>query len=244
MDGRRCALRCDAVVLALLLVLALPPGAALAQSPEVKLRVTGYFSTLTGRQGGTDFARGNASMYGLTLTVNSRRTPWGGGLEYITGSLRNGEGIWAGMQSGDTRFVNAWASYNLLHGRQTDTRLDVFAGWNKNRWQVTNVAGFRETFRADGFMIGASTYVPLGGGFEFWGRAAYVPGANVSLENGIGATSTGNIFDWAAALSYEHGPWLASLGYRVKKDRANNNVRCPDCEFGWRGVTLGVQYSF
>ena len=97
------ARRSAAIVLVLLLVVVLAPRPVFAQSPEIKLRVTGYLATLTGRQGGVDFARGNSTMYGLTLTANSRRTPWGGGLEYITGSLNNGEGIWTGLQSADTR---------------------------------------------------------------------------------------------------------------------------------------------
>jgi len=236
--------RIGAVVLVLVLTLGAVPGDAEAQTPKVEIRLTGYFGSLSGNVGSSQFARANYSLYGPQATIYYPNSGLGFGGELLTGSMSSGEGIWLAAQRLDAKLFSAWVSYNFLHAQQTPAQLNVWAGYGKSKWDVTNSGGSQEVYRNRGFMLGVALYAPLGNGFEVGGRLAYTPAANVSLENGgVTNNATGSSVDYTLNFTYERGPWGFSAGYRARYDRSGPVAGCPDCNFNWQGYTLSISHS-
>ncbi|MGQ0571520.1 MAG: hypothetical protein ACT4P5_18615 [Armatimonadota bacterium] len=242
-------LRFAAVIVLVVLIMGLVGNSADAANVQgrqvlIETRLTVYSSTFTARQLGFEFGRHDSTMLGAELRISYPTSRWGFGGEFLTGGQRSGSGAWTNLQSGTDKIVGGWLTYNVIPPTSM-TRLDLMAGYGKNKWDTTFSGGSREVFRAQGLLLGFQLHALLATNFVFGARALWIPSANTSLERGgVTTTATGSAIDYLLYLTYLSGPWGLTAGYRAKKDRAGNLSGCTDCEFEWRGPYVQFQYTF
>ncbi len=226
------------------------PAAALAQGTreyKVDLRLTYWPTHVTASTPTGQFGNWNSGLWGLEFNLSRRRSRWGVGASYETGSQSNGGGNWLNLQTGTDRIWSAWVNYALLP-RESETQLNLWLGYGEYTWDTRYVSGTPETFRSYGAMAGVSYYAPLGRNVDFGGTVMYFPSNYTSLQTGgfypSSGTSTASAWDFRTNIQVELGNWAARGGYRWANARAGNVSGCQDCEFRWSGPYFNLIHKF